>query len=633
MLTQIRESFLGWKAVVVLVVLAASFVFFGVNMSFSDGGYVAKVDGVEIKPFEVQQLYNAQANQYRQQLGTLPPEIDVQLQQRALNDVITSTVVRSYLNKEGYAATDEQIAESIRQIPAFQEDEKFSSQQYRALLATQGITPQRFEADQRDNLRIQQLRAGLVDTAFITPAELRQYIEIVNETRTVEYGVIPLETYLPDANPEEAEVLAYYDANADDYQTVDSANIDYIELNNAAVEAGIEVNDEILQSYFETVSESFTTPEERNPRHILIPVDDDEEAASQQADAIYARVEAGEDFAELAETFSKDGGSASRGGDLGWVRQGQFVGSVDEAVFAMAEGELRGPIKSEFGFHIVRLDAIRPGGVPALADVRFEVEQQYRAEQAANQFFLVSNELSDALFDGPELEQLAESQGLSVQSMPEFTRDTGAIFANNEQVLDAIFGENAIRDGALSDPIDVAEDRIVVLRVNDFKPASVRPLDEVRNDIIAAIRRDQALAAREEAVSQLIANQRSAPDGDFAQAVTARAGTHNEAITVDRRSDAVPGTVLVEVFDARKPIPGAPSLGTARAPGDALYVFRVREVAAGNPGDLSEQERNALRTSLALQHGETLLAAFVSELRDTAKIKVGGAVIAQDQGF
>lgn len=624
MLTRIRESFLGWKAVAVLVILAASFVFFGVNMSFSGAAYVARVNGSDITPFDVQEFYTAQVNFYRQQIGEITPELDELLQRNAIEQMITNKVVETYLDDKGFVISDDAVQEAIRTNPTFAENGEFSYEVYRSQLALSGEVPSSFERDTRDNLRFGQLRESLETTAFVTPAELRRFIEINYETRTALVGQLPLTAFLPEADPSDEAIATFYADNTESFKTPEAATVDYIELTPAAVAESVSVDDTALQSYFDENADAYTTPPERNPRHILIPIDDDEDAALELATQLYDRAAGGEDFAALATEYSKDGGSQTLGGDLGWVRVGQFVGAVDDAVFAMQQGEIRGPVKSEFGYHVIRLDGIREGGRALFDDVRADVERDYRAQQAVEQFERRSDALANALFDNPELSSLAESQNIEIKRIDEFTRSTAGVFLNDDAVLDAVFGENAIRGDALSDTLQLSDERLIVLQVVEYRESATRPQSDVRDQIVAELQRQQADVAQAEAAVQI-----SASDGDAAQfeaAIVAAGGTYDGERSSRRQGSGLDQALVSALFTTSR-VQSLPFSGSVTGAGETRWVYRLSAIAQGNPADVPDAEKNQLRARLAQQTGAADLRDFVTALRDDATIKIGAAAI------
>ncbi len=624
MLTEIRNRFTNAIGIAILAVIALSFVFVGVNMSFTGRGYFASVNGIDVQPGEIEVAYQRQAEAFRSQFGTITPELDQRLRLDAQEQVLTQAVIRSYFDDAEFAASDAAVAEIIRSNPQFSDNGTFSRELYEQALSFGGQLPAQYEQRIAESMQLTQLRDGIGGSSFVAPSELRRYIELTRETRTVAYAVFALDPWLPEAEPAPERVEAYYADNAARYQTEAAAKLSYVELSLDAVAAGLEVDEAALQTYYEGVRDNYLTESERNPRHILITVENnDDDAAETLATSLVQRVNAGEDFAALAAEFSKDGGTASNGGDLGWVRPGQFVGSVDEAVFAMDVDEVRGPIKSEFGYHIVRLDGVREGGVPALDEVRADVEADFRRQQADVLFDEKNARLGDELFDNPDaLETFAENLALEIRTIDRFTRATAAVFQNSPDVVAAVFGENAVRGTTLSEPIEYTDDSVVVLRVDTFSPAATRPLDEVKTDIVAALQRDDARAARETALADIIT---SPPAADaLAAALTELGGEFTAENAVDRQALAtLPGSLGRELFAARPPESGALTVGLAPGAGDDAIVYALSAISPGNPAAISEAEREALRRRIAEQRGIADLGAFVATLRDEADIKFG----------
>lgn len=633
MLQRIRDRSSGWIAILILGLISVSFVFFGVNMDFTNAGFIAKVNGTEVSPLEVQRVYQNQAAQLRQQFGgQIPAPIDQQLRQNAMDSVITGTVLRSYLDERGYRVSDANVQESIREIPLFIGADGFSYELYRQELTARGLTPSQFEVDQRDNLRISQLESGIAQTAFVTLSEVRRFIELNNETRTFAYAVFDPVEFRSTDTPSDEAVAAYYDANTEQFQTSEGASIAYVELTRDVVANQVEVTEESLQGYYESVAESFRTPGQRNPRHILIPVDDDESAAESLASSLVTRLESGESFEELAREFSKDGGSSTAGGDLGWVQRGQFVGPVDDAVFTMAEGELRGPIKSEFGWHVIRLDGIREETVTPFAEVRDRVERQYRDEQASQRFIEVSNRLADGLFDNPDLDALAEAQGLEVRKVAEFSRADAALFANNAAATDAVFGENGVRGDALSDVIEIADDRLLILRVDEFRPATLRPLSEVRDSISESILGEQASAAAAVAASAVL--DEVAAGVPLAESAANAGAVFTAEQSINRTAADVPATLVTALFAAPPPGVAAPVFDLTAGTGGEPIVFELSLVQPGRPTELSVADRDTERNRLVQDNGRAEFGAFIAELRDNADIEMGTAqVFSNDDNF
>lgn len=635
MLQRIRDRITGGVALLLLGLISIPFVFFGVDYTFTRSGFAAKVNGEEIPAEEVRIAYRNQAAQFRQ-LGDLPPEFDERLQQAAFDAVIRQYVLRHYLEERGYRVSDQAVERSIREVPAFQEEGRFSMERYRNLLAAQGYTPARFEYEQRRSLEMQQLSAALADTAFVTLGELRRLIEIEDEKRETAYALFAAEDFADEVSVTEEEISAWYEDRPERFRTEESADFRYIEINRENAAADIELSDGELEEYYASVAELYRRPEERRARHILITAEEDEEAAETLATSLKARVDAGEPFRDLARQYSKDTGSAGEGGDLGWVTRGQLAEPVEEAIFAMGEGEVRGPVESEFGFHVIRLDEIREAQTPPLEEVRAEVEAQYRSENSGEAFLRKSNELADLLFEDPDLELAAGQLEVELRTVEGYTRQSGqagaaleAHPALTEAVLDR--GESAV--GEVSDLIELGDGRVLVLEVTDYRPAARRPLEEVRDEVRAALVAERARELARAAGEALLAEVRGGAALD--QQAEAAGAEFHAARELGRDDAEAPPALVRAVFAAVPPeeTPGGEAEavvgGVETASGYAVY--RLLDVEPGDPANYARAEIENRRRALARSRGIADLTAFVTELREQAEVVMGAQQPFEDQ--
>lgn len=629
MLQKIRDRITGTAALIILAIMCVPFVFFGVDYSFTRSGFAVKVNGEEVSPLEVRQAYENQAAQFRQ-LGNIPPALDAQLRRSAKESVIRSRVLTQYIADSGYRISDERLQQSIREIPIFQEDGRFSFELYRGALASRGLVPARFEADQRRSLELQQLQAAIADTAFSTPAELRRYIELDRETRTISYLEFGVEDFLDGIELSDEDLQAYYDQHPESFRTPERVTFDYLEISRDTVASRIEISDKELEAFYEDVKSSYARDEERRARHILITTDDDPEAARELAVSLTERAKAGEPFADLAKEYSDDTLSAESGGDLGWVGPGQFVESVEEAIFDMKPGEIRGPVESEFGFHVLRLDEVRGGGTPPLSDIRDELVEAYRADRVGAMYLDLTNRLADQLFDTPDLRDAADAVGLEVRTAVDYTRAGTADLAPAPVMLDALFGDTALPEGGTSDLLNLADDRVMVLQVKQRQEASREPLEAVRDRVAELAKRE---AASETARSRLDELRRQVEEGKTLEAAAAELGT--EAVAdreITRAESQLPPALVAAVFAAELPADGE-KIGSVASADGGFILYRLTDVSPGNPQSLPPAQREQARVSLARQAGISDFGAFITELRNEADIVDGTAEAFSDQGL
>ena len=496
MLQNMREKFTGTFAIVLLAMIGLSFVFFGLNYSFIGSTYAARVDGEEINAGYFEQSYR-DAIQRNPQLASLTGELRVQVRRNLLQQLIAEQLIENFLNEQGYRISDEQVMDFIRQAPEFQVNGRFDMATYRAFLAERGMDPVRFEALQRNALRQQQLQLAIGATALVTPAEYRRYLNLVAEQR-----VVTVATGNPADVQDEIEitdemVVAYYDNNPSLYQLPEAVDVDFIQISREDVAENIEIPEADLVAYYEDNRSRYLQDEQRRARHILVLFNDDEDAAEAKANDVLARLEAGEAFEDLATELSEDTLTATAGGDFGALTRSQYPEELASVIFSMDEGDVEGPVKSEFGFHVLRLDDILERGPLPLDQVRGELLSELRQREAEDRFRDLERSLSDALFDNADLQAIAETTGLEVQTATGFTRDGGAPFGNNQAAIDAIFDELVLTGGNLSEVIELDADSAAIFKVTDYRPAARQPLGEVREQIEIALRAQQADAARE----------------------------------------------------------------------------------------------------------------------------------------
>ncbi len=621
MLQNIREKLSGPVAITVLGLIAIAFVFWGIDFGFFNRDFVAKVNGEEIPNSRFSAAYQNQLSELqRYYRDELTPELRREVRQNTLDGFIRSTVLEQRSRDDGYRVSDAALTEYIRSLPAFQVGGQFSMDAYKATLASNNYSPTRFEQEQRRALAQEQLRQGIVSSGFATTAETRRFVELLEEQRDVAYAVIAADGFLDQLEVSEDEIAAFYEENRDRYMTAESVTLHYVEVNADEVAAAVEVSEDDLLAYYETVKLRYTTPERRRPRHILIEFGDDEAAAEKRANELFGRAQGGEDFAELAQEYSEDVATSALGGDLDWIERGVFEGPLEDAIFAMQEGEIRGPVRSDFGFHVLRLDQIEASTGRSFADVREEIDSEYRELQSDTAYYERAETLAEKSFESPdELETVAAALGVAVKQIEGFTRVGGGELAAFPAVAEAAFSTPVLEDNENSPLIELSERRAVVLRVADHKLPEQRSLEEVRSEIESTLALTLARERAREAGEALLEKIR---DGAELADLAAAAGADYQASrAVGRRDSALPGELLAEIFRAAKPGTSPTVSGLELANGD-YAIFAITTVRPGNPEGGAREQRLQERDALAQMSGDGAFAAYVTELRRKARVQV-----------
>jgi len=631
MLQNIRDNFTGKFAIGLIGLIAVSFVFWGVSSPFIGGGYAAKVDGVEISLAQLEQDYRRQLAQYVEQFGELPESFRQPLRERVLGNLVRNTVVDSHVIGEGFRISDETITSAIQRTADFQVDGVFSKERYFELLADNGLVPAQYEARQRRAMQQNQLQRSIAATAFVTPGEYRRYLNLMGEQRRVTLATFDSAAISEAVEVSEEEIVAFYDARPGEFTLPETADIEYIEIRRDVLNQQVEISEEALADYYEVSKNRFLQDEQRRARHILILFDDDEDAAQEQAEALTARIRAGESFEDLARQYSQDGGTSAQGGDLGLILQSQMPGELGDAIFSMFEGDIEGPVKTDFGFHVVRLDEILERGPAPMAEVRSELEIELRDSEVDALYRDVERDLSNALFDATELATMAEAVGLEVKSVERFPRIGGEPFGSNQAAIDAIFDDGVLHDGEISEIIELDANRSAVFKVSNYYPATRQTIEEVRELIQGAVRTEKARNIVSGKVDQVLA---ALADGaDFAEAATEVEATVTPSALVTRQSENPDQAILIAVFNARKPTPDKPTTGTAISGTGAYAVYSVSEVIPGRPETIPLAERDAAKIALAQQSGMEDYNAFVSQLEQDAAVVISDDALARQDLF
>ncbi len=622
MLTAIREKFTGGIAIGILALIGVPFLFFGINYDFTGQAVAASVDGSDIGVFQFEQAYREQLER-NPTWAEAPSQFRQQIRVGVLNSMIRDRLVEMYLIEEGYQISTAQVDAAIQRVPQFQVDGVFDLETAETLLLQNGLTTERFRASQRRQMRAGQLRQAIGGTALVTPAAYRRYLNLIAEQRLVSMATFTLASVTDEVEVTGEMVAAYYDANDTLFLAQELADIEFIEVRRDAIAAAIEISEEDLLDYYADSSNRYLQDEQRQARHILILSGDDTDAAEALAEDLLLRAKAGESFAALAQEYSKDGGTAANGGDLGVLTRSQLAGDLGGAIFDMVEGEVAGPVKSDFGFHIVQLDKILEQGPLPLDEVRAELLGELRDRNAESDFRDLERQVSDALFDVDDMQAIAATTGLDVQAVTGFTRSGAEPFGSNQAAIDAVFDERVLFDGQISEIIELDANRSVIFRVTQHHPATRLPLDEVRDQIVAAIKTQEAAAIVFNRAEQLYAAL-SAGD-EFGVAAEAAGAVVSAPTLVSRQTQDLDRAVLGQIFMTQKPTADAPVTGQVTTLDGGITVFSLDAVLAGRPESIPLADRDARRAQLAQEAGASDYYAFIEALHDKADI-----VISQD---
>jgi peptidyl-prolyl cis-trans isomerase D len=621
MLQRIRDGLSRhkWLQYTLLGALALVFAAWGaygiVNLNVDNANYAAEAGGQKIS---IQQARNGWL-QMQQRFGgaELPEALRSHFQDQVLESLIRDALITERTHDLGYRATDSEVQDAISKEPAFQVEGTFSAPAAKALLAQNGLTVEAYTRDVRSSLQRQQLENGIRGSDFVTPAEIARAQALENEQREVRYVQLPADKF-PGPPVDDAAVQAYYKAHQAAYMTTESAHLQYAELRLDQLASQVSVTDAEVHAAYDKNKASYAVPEKRHASHILIAASKDDAADRKLADDVYAQAKAGKDFAQLAKQYSKDPGSADKGGDLGWADRTTFVGPFSDALFSMSVGEIRPPVKTQYGYHIIRLDEVQAGKTKTFEEARPELEADLRKGRATDRFGEIQEQLQTQMEQpSATLDGLAKEFQLQTGDVPQFLRGTGgAPLGAAPPLQELVFGDSPVAAGHIGGPVLLGDDRLVLVKVLDRHKPAPKPLAEVHDSIVAILKKqngsDAALKAAQAAQTKLDAGT------SFDDVAKELGLTAEPARFVGRSDPAVPAAIRTLVFDvprpADKPIYRALKIDT----GAALVAVTKSRV---DTGDANKQLQGEIVKREMDRQGTADAIAYLEDVRRKADVR------------
>ncbi len=629
MLQAIHDNLKGVFAIVILGALAVVFIFWGAEF-VSVGGFSStsgvEVNGQDLNVNQIRERYQEQLAQYQAatHADDVPKAIRDSVRKAVLDQAVRVALIQQRTRALRFQASDQAVLDSIHQIPAFQVDGKFSKDAYYATLRANNLEPANFEAQQRQDLAAQQLERGITATAFVLPGEFERREAILGEKREGGWFVVPASHFTASENPDEAAIAAWYDAHKAQFQTEARANLQYVDLDLADLAKSLTVTDQELRSYYEDNKDRYTTPERRRAQHILFTGDDAKAKAA--AEAAYKRAVAGEDFGKLAEELSQDPGSAKQGGDLGWREEGFFVKPFADAVWSMKPGEIKGPIKTQFGWHVIKLDGVEPGKVETFEQVKPQLEVEYRRNHSEKLFNDLQDKLDTAAFEANgDMKHVADAMALPVKTLDGFTQKGAAELSESPGFVKMVFDPDVL-NGSQIKTAQLSPSRVIAFKVVAYNAPHDRPLAEVHDAVKAAYVEELARKAAVAKADALVAELRKGADWDKVARPWADAAPKGPDTVslhyVERGDPNAPAPIVDALFTAGRPAGDKPIYGTTVLPSGDATVWTLTFVKPGSVQAMSADDRkNALQ---AAQRASAMAdsAVYVDELQSKAKVKV-----------
>ncbi|MCK8515516.1 SurA N-terminal domain-containing protein [Methylonatrum kenyense] len=634
MLLAIRERAKGIVAWVVIILIAAAFAAFGLANYMEPAGSpraVATVDGTDISPDEVNRVYRQQRAELEEMLGDrFDPSLfsEEELRRDALDRVIEERLLAEFIDKHKLRLSDGDLAVVIRSQEVFHENGRFSSERYQQLLQANRLSSSQYERQVRRGVLMDQLRGAISDTALVPDQELDRLLALQNQERDLAYLRISGERLLEGVEIDDDAVRGHYEANQDNYLSDERVRLGYLELREDQLLTDVEVDEEEVRARYEQFRDTrFTETETREVRHILLNVDADAdsdtvEGARERLEGIRQRIADGESFAELAEEYSEDSGTAGQGGDLGELEAGDLHEDFDAVAFELDEGELSDLVRTPFGFHLIEVTAIRGGETRDFDEVRDTLARELAEERVGNLFFEQSSLLDELIFDWPDsLEPAAEELGLELRTSDWVTRDGAEDgIGAHSAVVEAAFSDDVLEARQNSELLEIDDGHYIVVRIDEHEPPEQLAFEEVEGEIREQLKRRAAMDEARELADSL---RQRLQDGEDPESLA----DEYDVVRLDApgfvdRDSGAPWSVLEAAFTLERPVEGEVRTGLAEMGGGDLAVVMVRAVRDGETEDLDAEDRDRLKDQLRMAYGDDALLGLVRSLRAEADIEI-----------
>lgn len=627
MLLKIREKSQGVFAWIILLLICVPFALWGIQ-NYLGGGTETAIASVGDKEFYQQDLNRAYA-QFSQSYAGMNIDETV-LKKQALEKLIQDEVLFQHVQDEGLVASDQGAKDFIKSLEYFQTDGKFDKQKYKSLLASQRISSAEFVKRIKKALVMEQYQKSLMDSSFATQNEIDEYFKLQNQQRDVE--IISIAVPEIKENPSDEEINNYFQQNQANFMTDEQVSIEYVELSLDNLAAEVDVVDEDLKAYYEEQKEQYTTKERRKISHMLFAFTKDSGADDKQLErALKAKESLKEkDFAELAAEISDDKLTASKGGDLGLFNVGEMDASFEEAALALKLGEVSDPVKSAFGYHLIKVTELSPSTIKAYDDVKDKLIDSFKKAKVENTFYELGQSLTEISYEHPDsLTPAADELGLKIHKTGLFSRNASAMkrdeksIISDAKVLGAAFSEDVLK-GNNSEAIELDSDRLVVLRMVEHHPASVKDLSDVKSQITATLKREKAVnqaKQRAEEIKNAVAQGKT-----MQQAADAEKLEVAKLTGLTRTNREQSWLVNQAIFKAAKPINGKPTTMLVAEPSGEQKVINLLSVTEGKMLDTDQEKLDTITKNMANAFGQAEFSAAMTSLRESSNVQINSAV-------
>ncbi|NQZ33230.1 MAG: SurA N-terminal domain-containing protein [Oceanospirillaceae bacterium] len=626
MLQGIRDNSKGLVAKVIVGFIVLTFAMFGIDslVGLTQGSNApASVNGEDISEQDLYQATQLQRRSILAQMGANadPSSLDDNLLRgMVLESLIQEKALLVEADQNDMLVSNKMIDKIIASTPAFQVDGKFSALQFDSAIRNIGFTRLSYRESIRKQLVISQQRAGLSLSSYVLPSSLKQVVALERQARDIRYFSMPIETVRALTSVTDDEVKAEFEATKNSLNTEEEVIVKYVRLAKEDLISGVDISADKIDEQYQQIVASFEAKAQRQVSHILIEVTDEvnDAAALEKIIQIKARLAAGEDFASVAKETSNDFGSADSGGDLGVVDKGTFEAAFEDELFSLEQGVVSEPVKSESGYHLIKVVSITETAAPSLEDSKAQIIAELTESEAEQLYLEKLEKLTDLAFISGDLTDLAAELELEIKTSAAFSR-AGATESElqSTKIVREAFSDELIKDELNSAPVELSRTSAIVLRVVEHLPVRSKTFEEVSALIELSLLTAKASKALTERAKLAVEEIKNSGDAS----VVAADFELKTQLNAARYSAEVPREVLRKAFALAHPEAGKVSVDTVTLADSSLAIVIVDKIIAADLSKISEQEMQAIAAALSERTGRATYDIFVSQVREAAEVE------------
>jgi len=606
MLSKIKNKSRGWVAYLIVGLLSVPFALFGIQsyIGSSNNPTIATVDGEEINATTYFNLFAKKQKQAQDQMGdSYTAEIDTALRQNLINELIIGKLLDNYSNSSALITLTQEIRNIIQSNPVFQVDGDFSEARYEQLLSLNGFTPISYEAEQLKALTRDQIRRNLANSSFVSSTQKEQTKALANQEREVLYIAFNTGNFDDQVIVDEAQIFNYYNDNQANFVNPARVKVEYVELSLNNIATVVDADDSILLMLYDDEKERFTSQEARKAQHILLKTEE-------EALVVLAQISEGADFAEMAKLHSIDITTNEEGGDLGYFERDHMVPEFDAVVFKMAIDETSEVVKSDYGYHIIKLNSVVESALKPFLDVKTQLQALHKERIATKELLNLQSELASLAYEEP-IDIVADQFGLTLQ--------TSEFFSASSDIYDPIFVKAAhsdlVRNGENSDVLEIGT-KFLVLSLADQQPERPKTLEQVRPEIQKTLKTIEAKATINGLADKLVSAFSSGDKALIDDIMSENKLSWTDAIWIKRGAN-LPFGIADEAYKMSKPMGGTSTYASANYDNFTTVLIQLKTLRQSEEGDISNVA--ALYASEELNEW---FASFIKSLKQSADIEI-----------